>query len=165
MLPETEFRTLSVTETEPLDRTNAGTVLVNGASLDFGTVDTTDEARDIPVTALWWRVTDMNGATEISNVRIWLDGADAYSGSSAFYSDISDSWVEGKSAVEVRDGSPGNAPLTRPTSNITKLGGGVITGTSHDECSQYIYIAGTIAVDETIGDKSGMSLRVEFDYR
>ena len=164
MIPETEFRTLVVTSTEPTDRTSDGTVVGNGQSLDLGLVDTTDEARDVPVRVIWWRVKDMKDATEISNIRVWISDTTGFVGTDAWYLDITDTWTEGKTPIQVKTGLPGAAPVSEPSANLTKNGGGTITGTSHAQTSQYIYITGTIGVNETTGEKTGLKLTVKFDY-
>ena len=164
MIPETEFRTLSVSATEPVDRTSGGTVVGDGQSLDLGAVDTTDEAQDTPVSVLWWRVKDMKGATEICNIRVWISDTGGYVGTDAWYMDITDTWTTGKTAVQIKTGSPGTAPTSEPAPNLVKNGGGVITGTTHDQTSQYIYITGNIGVNETTGEKTGLKLTIKFDY-
>jgi len=162
--PETEFRTLPVSSQEPGDRTAAGTAAGEGTCLNLGSIDTTDEAQDIPVRVLWWRVTDMNGAAEISNIRVWISDTTGYVGTDSWFIDITDTWTPGKTAVQVKTGTPGAEPLTEPADNITKIGGGTLTGTSHNDTSQYIYITGTIGVNETTGEKTGLKLTVTFDY-
>lgn len=164
MIPETEFRTLPVSSTEPTDRAAAGTVVGESQSLDLGMVDTTDEAQDIPVKVLWWRVKDMKGATEISNIRIWISDTTGFEGADTWYMDITDTWTQGKTPVQVKTGSPGTAPTSEPPANLTKQGGGNITGITHDQTSQYIYITGNIGVDETTGEKTGLKISVKFDY-
>ena len=164
VVPETEFRTLAVSSPEPTDRTSQGTVIGDGKTLDLGSVDTTDEAQDIPVCVIWWRVSDMKGNSEISNIRVWLDGTDEFNGTVSWYMDITDSWKEGKTAVEVQTGSPGTAPTSEGTENITKNGGGTITGLTHSQTTQYIYISGNIGVNETTGEKTSLKLKIKFDY-
>ena len=164
MIPETEFRTLPVSSQEPADRTTAGKAVGEGTSLDLGTIDTTDEAQDIPVRVLWWRVKDMKDATEISNIRVWISDTTGFVGTDSWFFDITDIWTPGKTPVQVKTGSPGAAPLTEPAANITKIAGGTISGTSHNETSQYIYITGTIGVNEATGEKTGLKLTVTFDY-
>ena len=164
MVPTTEYRTCSVLLPEPVDRTTAGIVAGEGSSLDLDAVDTTDEAQDTPVRVIWWRVTDMKGNTEISNIRVWLSDTTGMVGSNTWHMDITDTWTAGKSAVQVKTGTPGAAPTEEPPANITRIGGGAITGTSHDQTSQYIYITGNIGVNETTGNKSGLKLTVKFDY-
>ena len=44
------------------------------------------------------------------------------------------------------------------------MNGGLITGTTHDQTSQYIYLTGHIGLDETIGAKTGLQLTVTYDY-
>jgi len=153
-----------VTAAEPADRTTAGTVVGSGESLDLGSVDTTDEAQDVPVRVVWWRVTDMMDASEISNIRVWVSGTDGYAGNDSWYMNIADAWTRGATPVQVKTGTPGEAPLSEPAANLAKTGGGVITGTTHDQTSQYIYLTGSIGVDETTGVKTGLKLTVRFDY-
>ncbi len=164
MIPETEFRTLPVSSTEPTDRTTEGTVVGESQSLDLGMVDTTDEAQDTPVRVVWWRVKDMKDAMEISNIRVWISDTSGFVGTNIWYMDITDTWSQGKTAVQVKTGTPGTAPISEPSANLTKNGGGTITGTTHAQTSQYIYISGNIGVNETIGEKTGLKLTVKFDY-
>lgn len=165
MIPITEFRTMPVSAAEPTDRTIEGTVAGDGACLDLGSVDTTDEAQNIRPSAVWWRVADMNGCTEITNIRVWLAGTDALAGANAWHMTITDEWRRGATPAFVATGTPGDAPLTEPSSNITRIGGGPITGSGHDQTSQYIYLAGTIGVNEAAGEKTGLTLMVTYDYR
>ncbi len=164
MVPATEFRTLAVTLPAPEDRTAEGTVVGTGDTLDLGEVNTTDEAQETQVKVLWWRVTNMNGNTEISNIRVWISDTDGYVGATAWYLDVTDTWTPGKTAVQVMTGTPGAAPLSEPSANVTKMNGGTITETTHDQTSQYIYLTGTVGVNETIGEKSGPTVTVKFDY-
>ncbi len=164
MVPITEFRTLSVSSLEPLDRTSEGTVISTGDSLDLGVVDTTDEAQDSPVRVIWWRVTDMQGNTEISDLRVWISDTTGFVGNDTWYIDTTDTWVQGKTPVQVKTGSPGTASLSEPSANLTKHGGGTITGTGHDQTSQYIYITGNIGVNETTGKKTDLKITIKFDY-
>ena len=164
MIPDTEFRTRSISSTEPIDRTSEGTVIGTGQTLDLSSVDTTDESQDIPVHVVWWRVSDMKGNSEISNIRVWLDGTDEFTGTVSWYMDITDSWTSGKTAVKTQTGIPGTAPTSEGAANITKNGGGTITGIVHSQTTQYIYITGSIGVDEPTGVKSGLTLKVAFDY-
>jgi hypothetical protein len=66
--------------------------------------------------------------------------------------------------VQVKTGNPGPAPLSEPQANLNKKGGGNITGITHDQTSKYIYITGNIGVDETTGNKTGLKIKVKFDY-
>jgi len=162
--PDAEFRTLSILSTEPEDRTSEGTVIGTGDVLNLGEVNTTDEAQDTSVRVIWWRITNMNGATEISNIRIWISDTTGFVGNNTWHMDITDTWIQGKTAIQVKTGSPGTAPVSEPSANLTKIGGGVITGTTHDQTSQYIYITGNIGVNETTGIKNGLKLTVKYDY-
>ncbi len=164
MIPETEFRTLPVQSPKPADRTSEGTVVGAGSSLDLGTVDTTDEAQVLPARVVWWRVKDMKGNSEISNIRVWLEGADLFIGTVAFYMDITDSWTSGKLPMDIQTGSPGTAPTAEGASNITRIGGGVITGVTHDQTTQYIFLSGTIGVNEPTGVKTSLTLNMMYDY-
>jgi hypothetical protein len=166
VIPITEFRTLPVTASEPTDRTVQGTVIGSGDALDLGTVDTTDEAQDTVVRVIWWRVCDMNGATEVPDIKIWLDGAGEFAGTNVWHMDITDAWTQGKTAVQVETGSPGSAPNAEESAApVMKMGGGPITGTGHDQTSRYIYLSGRIGVNEPTGMKTGPSIRVKFQYR
>ncbi len=164
VIPETEFRVLPVSSPEPTDRTVAGTAAGESQSLDLGTVDTTDEAQDTPVRVFWWRVKDMKDAVEINNIRVWVSSTTGYEGADTWYIDITDIWTQGKTPVQVKTGSPGTAPTSEPSANLTKHGGGAITSITHDQTSGYIYITGNIGVDETTGEKTGLKLTVKFDY-
>lgn len=149
---------------EPENRTAEGTVVGTGDTLDLGEVNTTDEAQETQVKALWWRVTNMNGNTEISNIRVWISDTAGYIGATAWYLDVTDTWTPGKTAVQVMTGNPGAAALFEPSANVTKMNGGTIMGTTHDQTSQYIYLTGKIGVNETTGEKSGPKVMVKFDY-
>lgn len=164
MIPITEFRTLPVFLAEPTDRTVQGAVLGTGDSLNLGTVDTTDEAQDTPVKVVWWRVSDMRGNAEVSNIRIWVEGAGDVIGAAAWYMDITDTWTAGKTAVQVKTGTPGTAPLSEPSANLSRRGGGAVSGTGDADVSRYIYITGNIGVNVPTGESADMKLRVKFDY-
>jgi len=164
MCPETEFRIMGVNSPEPIDRTAEGTPSGDGGIFDFGAIDTTDEAQDIPVKVLWWRVVNMNGAREIKNIRVWISGTEELSGTNSWYMDITDVWTPGKTPVQVRTGTPGSTPLAVPTPNITKVGGGSITGVTNDNTTQYIYVTGNFGVNEATGTKSGVRLNIKYDY-
>ena len=164
MVPTVEFRMLSVDQAEPVDRTTAGTVIGTGDTLDLGAVDTTDEAQDSPVRVIWWRVTDMQGNVEVTGLRVWISDTTGMVGTDSWYMDVTDTWTSGKTAVQVKTGAPGIAPLTEPSTNMTCIGGGSITGTSHGDTSQYIYITSNIGVNETTETKSGLKLSVGFDF-
>ncbi len=164
MEPITEFRTLSITADEPADRTAAGTVVDAGAEFSLGEIDTTDEPQHLPIRVFWWRAADMGDAAEITNIRVWMDGTGGLTGTNQWYMDITDTWTKGKTPIQVMTGTPGNAPLSRPAPNLTAIGDGPITGTGHGQTSKYIYLAGRIGLDETTGEKTGLSLHVTYDY-
>ena len=165
MVPSTEFRTISVSSAEPGNRTSDGTVIGESGLLDLGEVDTTDEAQDSPVKVIWWRVTDMKDNTEIRNIRVWISDTTGLVGNDTLYIDITDIWTQNKTEVQVQTGSPGIAPVSEPSANLTKNGGGTITGTAHNQTSQYIYITGNIGVNETTGIKNNLKLTIAFDYQ
>jgi hypothetical protein len=165
LAPSTEFRTLPVSSAEPSDRTAQGTIIGEGGSLDLGVVDTTDEAQDTPVRVIWWRVTDMKGNASVSNIRVWISDTTELAGNDTLYMDITDTWTRSKTPVQVKTGTPGTAPLSEPAANLTRRGGGTITGITHDQTSQYIYITGNIGVNETTGAKTGLRLTIKFDYQ
>jgi len=151
VIPITEFRIFPVGEAEPSDRTVQGTVAGTGDTLDLGTVDTTDEAQDTAVRTLCWRVSDMNGAVEVCNLRVWLEGTEGVGGTAAWRMDVTDVWTRGKTAVQVETGTPGTAPLTEGEPNLTRMGGGSITDVTHDQTTQYIYISGNAGVNVPSG--------------
>lgn len=164
--PITEFRTLPATAREPDDRTTGGTAVGTDGSVDLGTVDTTDEARDTQVRVFWWRVRDMNGASEVSDVRIWLEGAEGFPGAHSWRMDVTDDWTQGKTPVQVETGMPGAAPVSEAAAiRLPAMGGGdIITGTGHADTSRYIYLSGRIGVNEPAGVKTGLRIRVRFRY-
>ncbi len=165
MIPITEFRILSVNSAEPRDRTAQGTAVGAGDRLDLGTVDTTDEAQDTPVRVVWWRVRDMNGAVEVCNIRVWLEGTESVGGAAAWHMDVTDTWTRGKTAVQVETGTPGTALSTAGPPNLTRCGGGPITGVTHDQTSQYIYISGNVGVNVPTGEKTGLRIVIRYDFR
>lgn len=164
MAPYSEFRLLPVTASEPADRTTAGTVVGDSVSLDLSTIDTTDEPGVIPVRVLWWRITDMDGAGAITNIRLFLSGASNLIGANQWHLDITDTWTVDKTPVQVETGTPGDAPLSIPEANLERMGGGTITGITHDQTSQYIYLSGRIGLNEPAGSKSGLILTVTYNY-
>lgn len=165
MRPRTEFRIYPVSGDEPADRTTAGAAAGDGDVLDLGTLDTTDEAQDVPVVAVCWRVLDFDGGYEVRNLRVWLEGTDGLAGSAVWHMDISDEWTKGKTPVEVGGGTPGAAPLAEGAPNLTRIGGGTITGSTHDQTSQYIYLSGRVGVDVPTGAAEGVRLVVAYDAR
>ena len=113
---------------------------------------------------VWWRVKDMDDAMEISNIRVWISDTSGFVGTNTWHMDITDTWSRGKTPVQVKTGTPGTAPISEPSANLTKNGEGTITGTTHAQTSQYIYFTGNIGVNETTGQKTGLKLTVKFDY-
>ncbi len=106
----------------------------------------------------------MRGNTEITNIRVWLEGAGNIIGAASWYMNITDAWTFGKTPVQVKTSSPGPAPVSEPVPNLTRNGGGSITGTGDSEASQYIYITGNIGVDVPTGERPEIKLKVKFDY-
>lgn len=165
VIPITEFRTMAVGSPEPDDRTAQGTVIGTGDALDLGTVDTTDEAQNTPVRVIWWRVSDMNGAVEVRNIRVWLERTGETGGNIAPHMDVTDAWTQGKTPVQVETGTPGDAPSSEGAPNVTRMGGGEITGITHDQTTQYIYISGNIGVNVPTGTGAGARIVVKYDFR
>lgn len=165
MQPTTEFRTAQVSGAEPSDRTIAGSAAGGEITVDLGELDTTDEPGNIPVRVFWWRVIDMNDAQEITNIRVWLDGTDSLTGSNTWYLDITDTWTPGKTHLQVVTGSPGVAPLAESAATLERLGGGAVTGITHDQTSAYIYLTGRIGLDEPAGVITGLKLKIRYNYR
>jgi hypothetical protein len=163
--PITEFRTFSIFSEEPADRAGQGTVIGSGDILDLGTVDTTDEAQRTSVRVIWWRICDLNGAVEVRNIRVWLEGTEGVGGNALWHMDITNTWTRGKTPVQVQVGTPGGSPFAEPAPNLSRIGGGIITGITHDQTSQYIYLAGRIGVNVPIGERSGIRLKVKYDFR
>lgn len=166
MNPETEIRTLTVAAPEPEDRTIMGAVACEDNPFDFGTVDTTDEARELPVRVFWWRVKAMNDSRAISNVRIRLDGAAEIPGNIDWYLDVTDIWNPSKTAMHVMTGSPGRLPLSEPeAATVAPMSGDEYTGTGHGDTSKYIYISGKAGINVPVGALDGLRLRVEYDWK
>ena len=167
-IPAVEFRSLDITETEPADRTTAGSVVGGGAPLDFGTVNNTAGIALTEAACIIFRCTNLSGNTAVNNLRFWLSNNSAFSGTNRFFCDISHAWTQNKSAAQTLAGSPGLIPQSVPAANVQKIGGGDITGTGHGDTSQYIYIAIETGGDEVIGTKGGteggFSFSMKFDY-
>lgn len=164
MIPQIEFRTLPIAADEPDDRTAAGVVVGSGDVLELGRVDTTDEPQDTPVRVIWLRVKDIQGCSEVRNLCVRL-ADDGGMSAADWYIDITDTWTKGKTPLQVRAGTPGPVPTQAPACNLHRIGGGSITGITHDQTSQYIYITGAVGVGQPVGDFGGLRLAVTFDYR
>jgi hypothetical protein len=167
-VPMVEFRSLDITGTEPANRTTAGSVVSVDTPLDFGTVNNTAAAVDAGPACLVFRCTDLQGNTSISNLRFWLNNNGDFSGTTRFFSDITDTWAQNKTTAQISGGTPGIVPDSVPSANATAMGGGDITGIGHGDTSQYIYLAINVGIDEIIGAKGGVgeafSFALKFDY-
>lgn len=167
-VPSGEFRTTSVTLTEPANRTTAGNVVDATNPLDFGTANNTSDIVQVGPKVLWWRCSDLAGNVTISNMKFWLSSNSGLDGTNEYYGDITSAWTQNKTISQVSSGTPGQLPESLPASNITGIGGGDITGTGHADTSQYIYLALSIRPDETIGAKGGsgggFQVSIKFDY-
>ncbi|MFC1493492.1 hypothetical protein ACFL6O_05975 [candidate division KSB1 bacterium] len=167
-VPSGEFRTTSITLSEPANRTSAGNTIDNTNPLDFGSVNNTGGNALIGPKVIWWRCTDLAGCTTISNMRFWMSSNSDLSGTNENYCSITDTWTQNKTIAQVTSGTPGILPQSVPASNIVRINGGNITGTGHPDTTQYIYLAFSIGIDEPIGVKGGadggFQVSIKFDY-
>ncbi len=167
-IPTVEFRSLDITETEPADRTTAGSVVSQSNPLDFGTANNTAGAVNAGPKCIIFRCSNLQGKTTISNIKFWLSSNSDFVGNNLFYSDITDTWTQNKTVGQVSGGAPGLCPASVPSANVTKISGGDITGTAHADTSQYIYLAMNIGSDEVIGSKGGtggaFGYSMKFDF-
>lgn len=167
-VPVGEFRSLDISLSEPSDRTTAGSIINSVNPLDFGTVNNTGGYVQSGPKVLWWRCTDLAGNTEILNMKFWMSQNSDMTGTNEYYCDISGTWMQNKTVTQTAAGSPGSLPESVPVSNIASIEDGSITGTGHNDTSQYIYLALSIGPDESIGLKGGMDgglqVGLKFDY-
>jgi len=168
IVPTVEFRSLDIAQTEPTDRTTAGTVVSQTNPLDFGTANNTADAVEVGPKCVIFRCSNLQGNTTISNMRFWLSSNVDFVGTNYYYCDITNAWTQNKSVGQVSGGVPGICPTSISTSNLTKINGGDITGTTHSQTSQYIYLALSLGIDEVIGSKGGVgggfSYSLKFDF-
>lgn len=167
-VPTGEFRTMSVSLPEPTNRTTAGNVVGQTTPLDFGSANNTDGTVQIGPKVLWWRCTDLSGFSTITNMKFWLSSNSVLTGTNEYYCDITGTWTQNKTITQVASGTPGTLPQSLPSSNITSITGGEITGTGHIDTSQYVYLALAIGGDEAVGVKGGLAggfqVSLKFDY-
>ena len=167
-IPTVEFRSLDITDTEPADRTTAGTAINQNSPLDFGTANNTAEAASAGPKCVIFRCSNLQGNSTISNMRLWLSSNSDFTGSNYFYCDVTSTWTQNKTVGQVSGGVPGLCPTSVPSANVTKIDGGDITGITHAQTSQYIYLALSIATDELIGEKGDVggafAYSLKFDY-
>lgn len=167
-VPTVEFRSLDITDTEPADRTTSGTVVSSDNALDFGTANNTADAASVGSKCVIFRCSNLQGNTTISNIRFWLSLNADFMGTNYFYCDITSTWTQNKSVGQVSGGVPGICPSSVPSANVTKIDGGDITGTTHEQTSQYIYLALSVGTDEVIGEKGDVggafAYSLKFDY-
>ncbi|MCH8286923.1 hypothetical protein IIB79_10410 [candidate division KSB1 bacterium] len=167
-VPTGEFRSTSITLSEPSNRTTAGNSVDATVPIDFGTINNTNGVVQAGPKVLWWRCTNLAGFSTIGNMKFWLSSNSDLDGTNEYYCDITNTWTQNKTISQVSSGSPGTIPQSLPASNLTKIGGSDITGTGHTDTSQYIYLALSIGSDETIGSKGGANgnfqVSIKFDY-
>ena len=167
-IPTVEFRSLDITDTEPADRTTAGSVVSQSSLLSFGVVNNTADSALAGPKCVIFRCSNLQGNTTISNIKFWLSANSDFTGNNLYYCDITDTWTQNKTVGQTSNGVPGICSVSIPSANVTKIGGGDITGTTHDQTSQYIYIALSIGTDEIIGSKGGVggafTYSLKFDY-
>ncbi|MFC1562996.1 hypothetical protein ACFL4Z_02995 [candidate division KSB1 bacterium] len=167
-IPTVEFRALDITETEPSDRTTAGSVVSQSSPLDFGTANNTAGAVNVGPKCIIFRCSNLQGNTTISNMKFWLSSNFDFVGNNLFYCDINNTWTQNKTVGQVSGGTPGLCPTSTPSANVTKIGGGDITGIGHADTSQYLYLAMNIRSDEIIGTKGGaggaFGYSMKFDF-
>lgn len=156
-----QVRSFAVTEVEPADRTIAGTTIMADEPLNFGE---TPKEGDSNVKCIIFRIVSFSTYSTISNMKFYLyDYSEFDDGSSAFYADITDTWTQNKTPAQVKAGTPGTCPNSLPSANLTKIGGGDITGVAHADTSQYIYLVNTPgALEDT--EVKDFQYRVRFDY-
>ena len=167
-IPTVEFRSLDITDTEPADRTTAGTVINQDNPLDFGTANNTAEAASVGPKCIIFRCSNLQGNSTINNMRFWLSSNSDFTGTNYFYCDVTSTWTQNKTIGQITGGTPGICPTSVPSANVTKINGGDITGTGHADTSQYIYLGLSIGSDEPIGSKGGaggaFNFSLKFDY-
>ena len=154
-----EWRSFNIAGVAPTDRTTQGSVITADNPLNFGSVGAGSNS---PVKVLVFRAKSLGLYATISNMRFYLQAKDLV-GTNSYYCDITNTWTQNKTPVQVSGGTPGTIPQTEPAANVTKIGGGNITGVGHADTSQYIYLAMNIGVDETGGAKT-LTYRLVFDY-
>jgi photosystem II stability/assembly factor-like uncharacterized protein len=156
----TQFRSFNVAGTEPADRTSEGSAVTQVNPLNFGQMP---KGNDSNVKCIIWRATNLGAYSTLSNMRFWAYDLSEFVGTNTYHADITDSWTQNKTPAQVKAGTPGTCPQAEPAANLTKIGGGNITGVGHADTSQYIYLVNAIGNDETDGDKDFV-YRVKFDY-
>lgn len=155
-----QFREFDITGAEPADRTTEGSAISSGNPLAFGASD----AGDTVVKCVIFRVSSLGLITTITNMKFYLEDVSEFAGTNSYYADITDAWTQDKTVGQVSGGTPGTCPQALPSANVTKLGGGDITGIAHADTSQYIYLALNIGGDENTGAVIDFNYRLTFDY-
>ncbi|RKY88692.1 hypothetical protein DRQ09_02460 [candidate division KSB1 bacterium] len=168
-IPEVEFRTYDISLSEPADRTTAGSIIDINNPLDFGIVNNTGSNANAGPRVCWFRAKDLKGNASISNMKFFLSQNSIFEGTgNEFYLDITSVWTQNKSVGEVSSGNPGICPQSEPSSNLQRMNGGAITGTGHNDTSQYIYLAININKSEPVGSNKGLNggfkFCCKFDY-
>ena len=88
IVPTVEFRELDITETEPADRTIAGSVVSQSNPLDFGTANNTAGSVNVGPKCIIFRCSNLQGNSTISNMKFWLSSNSDFSGNNLYYCDI-----------------------------------------------------------------------------
>ena len=156
----TQFRSFNVAGSAPADRTSEGSAVTQANPLNFGQMA---KGNDSNVKCVIWRATNLGAYSTLSNMRFWAYDLSEFVGTNTYHADITDSWTTNKTPAQVKAGTPGTCPQAEPAANLTKIGGGNITGVGHTDTSQYIYLVNNIGNDETDGNKNFV-YRVMFDY-
>jgi photosystem II stability/assembly factor-like uncharacterized protein len=155
-----QWRAFNITGAEPTDRTTEGIAISASNSLNFGSVG---GGSNSAVKCLIFRAVGLGVYTTISDMRAWLQSKDLV-GTNFYYMDITNTWTQNKILDQVAAGTPGTCPQSLPgAANLTKIGGGDITGVGHADTSQYVYVCQAIGGDEVGGVDIDMNYRVQAD--
>ena len=169
--PITQFRVFDITGAEPTDRATQGTAIDNLTSfLDFLIANITSGNSQVGPLCIVYRSSNLNGNTEINNMKFGITANSALNNNAKYYCDITNDWTVNKTIENVINGSPGVCPSGFPSSeNLFKNGGGVIAGIDHANTSQYIYLVIDVDSNDAVGEDKGgaegsLSYGVQADY-
>lgn len=134
-------------------------------ALDFGTLNI-DSKSHTPTKCLIFRVSDLNGNSQIDNMRFWAPSLPTPAGYIKFNMHINTNYLSG---IALTDAS-GQVPTTLPDDpNLLRTTGvEEISGIVDTDVSEFIYLNVTSDVTTTTGRYGGDSslrYRVTFDYR